>query len=119
MNKVFLVGRLVQDVELRTTAGGSSVCELRIAVPQHERDKSYYFTVVAWQKLAELCSNYLVKGQRLAVVGELQSRTYEAKDGTKRTVCEIRADEIEFLDKPQTVPQLDFTTCEEDDLPFG
>ena len=132
MNKVIEIGRLVSEPELKTTTTGKSVCELRIAVSQRDREQSYYFTVVAWGTLAEHCSRYLVKGQRLAVIGELQSRSYEAKDGSKRYVTEIKADEIEFLDKPkaqqgeavqEASPGTSFgdgwEEVDDDDLPFG
>lgn len=123
MNKVVVVGRLVAAPEAKATQNGVSVCEMRIAVPHRtDREKSYFFTVIAWRGLAELCNKYLVKGQRIGVVGELQSRSYEANDGSKRYVTEIRADEIEFLDKPKDAdaPTSGFTeyTAEDGELPF-
>ena len=123
MNRVFEVGRLVADPESKATPSGVSVCEMRIAVPTRaDRQKSYFFTVIAWRGLADLCAKYLVKGQRIAVMGELQSRSYDAKDGTKRYITEIRADEIEFLDKPRDSesPMEGFTeyTPEDGELPY-
>lgn len=132
MNRVFEVGRLVADPESKATPSGVSVCEMRIAVPTRfgtetrhtaaDRQKSYFFTVIAWRGLADLCAKYLVKGQRIAVIGELQSRSYDAKDGTKRYITEIRADEIEFLDKPRDseTPMEGFTeyTPEDGELPY-
>lgn len=101
MNKVFLIGNLSKDPELRTTNSGTIVCTFSIAV-NSRKDKdgnstADFFSIVAWRQLAELCSKYLAKGRKVAVVGELQTRSYEAKDGTKRHVTEIVANEIEFL----------------------
>lgn len=130
MNKVMLVGRLVADPTHRQTQSGVSVCEIRLAVPNRmDKDKSYYFNVTAWKGTADLCAKYLVKGQRVAVVGELQSRTYEAKDGSKRYTVDIRAEEIDFLDKPartdqaagamQTPEELQgFSDISDEEMPF-
>ena len=98
MNKVFMVGRLTKEPELRTTSSGISVCTISIAVTRRmKRDEADFFTVIAWRGLADNCQKYLVKGQQIAVAGELRTRSYEAKDGTKRYVTEIQADDIEFL----------------------
>ena len=101
MNKVFLIGNLSKDPELRTTNSGTSVCTFSIAV-NRRKDKdgnstADFFSIVAWRQLAELCGKYLAKGRKVSVVGELQNRSYEANDGTKRHVTEIVANEIEFL----------------------
>ena len=101
MNKVFIVGRLTRDPEHRTTPNGVSVTTLGVAVTRRmNREEADFFNVVAWRGLADNCAKYLVKGQQIAVVGELRTRSYEAKDGTKRYVTEIQADDIEFLAKP-------------------
>lgn len=102
MNKVILIGNLTRDPELRSTSGGTSVCSFSIAVNRRFAGQSGeratdFFNIVAWRQLGENCSKYLAKGRKVCVVGELQSRTYDAKDGTKRTVVEIVADDIEFL----------------------
>lgn len=102
MNKVFLTGNLTKDPDVRTTGGGTSVCTFRIAVTRRFQNQqgervSDFFDVVAWRQLADLCGRYLAKGRKVAVVGELLTRSYDAKDGTKRYVTEIVADEIEFL----------------------
>lgn len=100
MNKAFLIGRLTQDPEMRTTPNGVSVCTLRLAVNRRfKREETDYFTVIAWRGLADNCGKYLVKGQQIAVEGEIQTRSYEGKDGIKRTAVEIQADNIEFLAK--------------------
>lgn len=101
MNKVFIVGRLTRDPEHRTTPNGVSVTTLGVAVTRRmNREEADFFNVVAWRGLADNCAKYLVKGQQIAVVGELRTRSYDAKDGTKRYVTEIQADDIEFLAKP-------------------
>ena len=130
MNKVMLIGNLTKDPDVRTTSGGASVTTLSIAVNRRFKDKSGervtdYFRVVAWNKLADICGKYLVKGSKVSVSGELQTKDYEAKDGTKRYVTEILADEVEFLtpksDRNQSVDDIGFTdiTGEEGDgFPF-
>ncbi len=97
-----MIGNLTKDPEVRSTGSGVSVCSFRIAVTRRFAGQggervSDFFDVVAWRSLAELCGKYLAKGRKVAVVGELQTRTYDAKDGTKRYVTEIVADEVEFL----------------------
>lgn len=127
MNKVHIIGRLVAAPEGKSTPNGVTVAEMRIAVPTRaDREKSYFFNVIAWRGLAELCCKYLVKGQKIAITGELQSRSYEVSDGSKRYVTEIRADEVEFLDKPRDSespsgdPTAGFSeyTAEDGELPF-
>lgn len=101
MNKIFIIGRLTAEPENRTTPNGISVTTLRVAVNRRmNRDQADFFNVVTWRGLADNCARYLVKGQQVAVEGELQTRSYEAKDGTTRTVVEIQADNVEFLAKP-------------------
>lgn len=103
MNKVIMIGNLVADPTLRQTNTGLSVCSFRIAVtrrfanPQGVRE-SDFFDVVAWRQTAEFISKYFTKGRKIAITGSLQSRNYEAKDGTKRTAIEIQVDEAEFVD---------------------
>lgn len=102
MNKVFIVGRLTRDPEHRTTPNGISVTTFSVAVTRRmNREESDFLNVVAWRGLADNCAKYLVKGQQAAVCGELRTRSYDAKDGTKRYVTEIQADDVEFLAKPK------------------
>ena len=103
MNKVILSGNLVSDPEIRTTPSDKTVATLRLAVQRgwkkaegSQYPPSDYFNVVAWDKTAEFCRNYLTKGSRIMVEGRLQTRTYEAQDGSKRYVTEVIANEIEF-----------------------
>ena len=102
MNKCFLIGNLTKDPELRTTGTGLSVCSFSIGVSrrfasQNGERESDFFNIVAWRKQAENCAKYLRKGSQCCVAGALQTRSYEAKDGSKRYVSEIVADEVQFL----------------------
>lgn len=102
MNKVYLIGNLTKDPELATTTSGVSVCRFSIAVSRRfsnadgERETDF-FNITVWRGQGENCHKYLKKGNKCAVVGSLQNRTYDANDGTKRTVTEVVADEVEFL----------------------
>lgn len=103
MNKVILMGRLTRDPELRTTPQGVSVCTFSIAVDrgyvrQGEERQADFINVVAWRSTAEFVSKYFIKGQMIAVVGRIQTRNYDDKDGKKVYVTEVVADEISFAD---------------------
>ena len=107
LNKVFIIGNLTRDPELRYTPGGTAVVNLRMATNRRYKDKSgepkqevCYLTAVAWDKQAEVCNQYLHKGSPLFVEGRLQSRTWDGPDGKKRSVIEIRAERIQFLGAP-------------------
>lgn len=108
LNKVFIIGNLTRDPELRYTPSGTAVANLRVAVNRRYKDKSgdmkqdvCYLTVVAWDKQAEVCNQYLHKGRPLFVEGRLQSRSWDGADGKKRNVVEIRAERVQFLGSPQ------------------
>ena len=101
MNNVILIGRMVADPELKTTGTGISVTSFRIAVDrsyvkQGEERKADFFDIVCWRNQAEFVCRYFGKGSLIAVQGQLQSRTYQAKDGSKRYVVEVVADTISF-----------------------
>lgn len=101
MNNVILSGRLVAEPELKTTATGIEVTHFRIAVNQDyvkdgEERKADFFSVVAWRKTAVFINQYFHKGDGINIVGRLQSRQYEANDGTNRYVVEILAEKVEF-----------------------
>ncbi|AEE13916.1 single-strand binding protein [Thermodesulfobium narugense DSM 14796] len=106
-NKVILVGRLVKDPELRYTADGVPVASLTIAVNRINRKNSTdqtnadFFNIVAWRSTAEFASNFMRKGILFLVEGRLQNRSYETKEGSKRTVTEIIADSIQLLSPKQ------------------
>ena len=102
MNKVYLIGNLTRDPELSETNTGISVCRFAIAVNRNysgsdgERQTDF-FNITVWRNNAENCGRYLKKGSKVAVVGSLQNRSYEDKDGIKRNVTDIVASEVEFL----------------------
>ena len=102
MNKVYLIGNLTRDPELNETASGISVCRFTVAVSRDYRNgdgmrETDFFNITVWRQQAENCGKYLKKGNKVAVVGSLQNRSYEDKEGIKRTVTDIVASEIEFL----------------------
>lgn len=102
MNKVILVGNLTRDPELSETPSGISVCRFAIAVSRDyansegERETDF-FNITVWRGRAENCGKYLKKGNKVAIVGSLQNRSYEDKDGIKRYVTDVVANEVEFL----------------------
>lgn len=102
MNKITLIGNLTHDPEVRSTPNGVTVCTFTIAVnrrfaQQGGEKATDYFRINAWRQLGENCARYLAKGRKVAVVGELQARTYEGKDGATRMSLDVSADEVEFL----------------------
>ena len=102
MNKIFLIGNLTGDPELRTTPNGITVCTMNLAVNRRfsgnrEERQTDFHRVTAWRQLGETCSRFLSKGKKIAVVGEFVPRTYEGKDGATRVSLEVTAEEIEFL----------------------
>lgn len=101
MNKVFIVGRLTKAPDLKTTPNDISVATFTVAVTRQAGKESDFLNVVAWRELAENCAKYLVKGQQAAVCGELRTRSYDAKDGSRRYVTEILAEDVEFLARPK------------------
>lgn len=129
MNYVSMIGRLTKTPDIKQTTTGKNVCTFTLAVNRRYKDAqgnavTDFFTVVAWGKLAELCGRHLDKGRKCCVMGELQNRSYETKDGTKRTITEIVAEQVEFLTlrtdaalSETAVPE-GFTDIEDEDLPF-
>jgi single-strand DNA-binding protein len=104
MNKVVLIGRLVRDPEMRYTQSGKAFATFTLAVDRrfskqnNNQPTADFIPCVAWDKLAEIIGNNLAKGRRVGVEGRLQTRTYEAKDGSKRSAFDVMVDEMEFLD---------------------
>lgn len=101
MNKCILIGNVVRDPELTTTGSGISVCKFTIAVNRTYKNangeqETDFLNIVTWRGLADNCSRYLKKGSKVAVCGQIQTRTYEA-DGQKRYATDIVADDVEFL----------------------
>lgn len=101
MNKIFLIGNLTHDPDVRSTPSGATVCSFTIAVDRRFGSKggetqTDFFRINAWRQLGETCGRYLAKGRKVAVIGELQARTFEAKDGTTRMSLDVSADQVEF-----------------------
>lgn len=112
LNRVFLIGNLTRDPELRYTASGTAVTNLRIAVNRRYKTQSgeikeetAFITVVVWGKQAEACTQFLAKGRPVFVEGRLQMRSWETPDGQKRNVLEVRASRVQFLGKPQAAQE--------------
>ena len=138
MNKVILMGRLTRDPELRyTNTNNIAVCSFTLAVDrrfarQGEERQTDFIPIVAWSKLAEFCGKYFLKGRQVAVVGRIQTRTWDDNEGKRHYVTEVIAEEAYFADskraddmqfrEPQgdVVDQADgfYPIDEDDELPF-
>lgn len=104
MNKIILLGRLVRDPEVRYISNGRCVCQFTLAVDrpfanQDGQREADFIPVIVWGKQAETCGNSVFKGQRLLVEGRLQTRSYDAKDGSKRYVTEVIANTFEYIER--------------------
>jgi single-strand DNA-binding protein len=104
VNKVILVGRLGKDPEVKYTQGGTPVARFSLATDETWKDqggekqqRTEWHNIVAWSKLAEICGQYLTKGRLIYLEGRLQTRTWEDKDGNKRSTTEVRADNMVML----------------------
>ena len=99
MNTAILIGRLTKDPELRYTNTGKAVVNFTVAINRSfgKDSEADFIPVVAWEKQAENCANYLSKGSQVGVQGRIQVRTYEGKDGGTRYMTEVVANNVEFL----------------------
>jgi single-strand DNA-binding protein len=103
MNKVVLIGNLTRDPELQTTNSGVSVCRFSLAVTRRfansdgERDADF-INITVWRNQAENCHKYLKKGSKCAVIGRIQTSSYDAPDGSKRYTTDVVADSVQFLE---------------------
>lgn len=99
MNKVILVGRLARDPDVRYTQSGKTTASFALAVNRRigQEQQADFIPIVAWEKLAEIAGNNLMKGSQILVEGRMQIRNYEDKNGQKRYVTEVVAQNIEFL----------------------
>lgn len=124
MNKVVLIGRLAKDIEVRYTTNQKVVATFSMAVNRDFKNANGeydadFFNIVMWGRPAELAGNTLRKGNKIAVEGRIQNRSYEAKDGTKRYVTEIVANGFEYLEKrEQPKDMASMGTDVTKDLPF-
>ncbi len=99
MNQCQLMGRIVRGPELRYTQQGTPVCSFTLAVDRRfNRDKTDYIKVIAWRNTAEFCANYFQKGSRIALVGSIQTRTWEDDSGKKHHEVEVIADSVYFAE---------------------
>ena len=105
LNKVLLIGNLTRDPELRYTPQGTAVCSFGLATNRQwttesgeKREEAEFHRIVAWNKLAELCSQLLTKGRKVFVEGRLQTRSWQAPDGQQKTATEIVIDDMIILD---------------------
>ena len=104
MNNVVLVGRLTRDPELRTTPNGIATTQITVAMNRPTANgerQSDFINVVVWRRQAENVAKYCTKGSLVGVTGRIQSRSYDAQDGTKRYVTEVVADNVTFLGSRQ------------------
>jgi single-strand DNA-binding protein len=127
LNKVMIIGNVGTDPEMRYTANGNAVTTFRIACSRsfnspdgERREETEWFTVVAWNKLAETCSQFLQKGRRAYVEGRLQTRSWEGQDGQRRYRTEVIANTVLFLDRAQatSLPDNGGGALEPDDIPM-
>lgn len=153
MNHVTLIGRLAADPEARTTQSGISQCSFRLAVPRRFANQqgvreADFLNIVAWRGTADFCARYFHKGMRVGVEGSLQTRSWQAQDGSKRYAVEVIADNVEFCESREggganggysganaspspaaptpahqmsmreVPPQEGFTEVEDDEMPF-
>ena len=136
LNKVMIIGNVGTEPEMRFTPSGSPVTSYRVATnrvyttPEGERkQETEWFTVVAWNRLAENCNQFLTKGQRIYAEGRLHLRTWESQDGQKHTRAEIVANRVIFLDRQAVAPlpedkiedkieEAGSVELEPDDIPF-
>lgn len=132
LNRVMLIGNVGTDPEMRFTPSGNPVTSFRVATNRvyttsegERKQETEWFTVVAWRKLAESCNQFLTKGQRVYVEGNLRTRNWEGRDGQKRTAVEVIASRVLFLDRQALAPlpseELPVESVEEvepEDLPF-
>lgn len=114
LNKVLLIGNLTRDPELRYTPQGTAVCTFGLATNRtytssdgQKREETEFHRIVSWNKLAELCSQLLIKGRKVYVEGRLQTRTWQTPAGDQRTVTEIVIEDMRILDSKRPVEEIE------------
>jgi single-strand DNA-binding protein len=134
INKAILIGRLTKDPVKRVTPNKISVTSFTIAVDRNYKDKegkrqTDFIPVITWNKTADLVAQYCTKGKLVAVIGSIQTRSYDDKNGVKRYVTEVIADQVEFLSpkqngkeeqsrKEEDIEFDDFQPVGDEDVPF-
>lgn len=138
LNKVFIIGNLGKDPEVRFTPGGKAVAKFPVATSErwtdqegNKQERTEWHNVVVWGKQAETCGQYLAKGRQVFIEGSIRTRQYDDKDGNKRYITEVVARDVRFLGSPggggrgaetvQSVPRgedIAGPPPDEDDIPF-
>lgn len=125
MNKIFIIGNATNAPETRATNNGTTVTTFTVAASRRFRNtngdkETDFYRVSAWRQLGEVCGKYITKGSKVAVVGELQPRQYQGKDGQTRFSLELSADEVEFMSekKPDQKPVNEWQDISTSDLPW-
>lgn len=120
VNQCNFVGRLGKDPEMRYTQEGTPVCSFSIAVDDGYGDKkrTEWFNIVAWKKLAEICTDHLRKGSLCYVSGKMQTQTWEDKDGAKQSKKEVIINQMEMLSKKESVPEVKPEPQDDSEPPF-
>lgn len=143
MNRLTIIGNLTKDPVMRTTQSGHNVCSFTVAVNRRQKDQNGqsiadFFQVSAWNQLAQTCQQYLAKGRKVAVVGQVSVHTYQGNDGKTYAQMDVMASDVEFLSSRSEAeqksdqmtaqadaamtgtvdPQSGFQAVETDDLPF-
>lgn len=127
MNSINLIGNICNDLELKTTNNDKYVCSFNLAVKRpFTKDTTDFFPVVVWDRQAETLSKFAAKGSKIGVSGTLTTRKYTDKNGNDRTVFEVVANNVFFLDRREGKPNLnvektpeeDFTPIPNGDMPF-
>lgn len=119
MNKTILMGRLTRDPEVRyTQTTNKMVVSFTLAVKRRLQEETDFFNIVAWNKTGEVVSKYFKKGRQVVVIGRLQNRQYE-KDGSKRTVTEVIAEEVYFADSKKENTDVENENNQVEDLSFN
>ena len=138
LNKVMLIGHLGRDPELRYTSSGTPVCSFSLAVSrrsggrdgQQQQDETDWFRITAWERLAEICANYLTKGQQVYIEGRIRLDTWTGQDGQERSNLAVTAYQMQMLGSRRDqgmsgeameeagAPAEAEETIDPDDLPF-
>lgn len=128
MNKVILMGRLTRNPELKQLASGTLVANFTLAVSRRFKSEGQpeadFIPIVAWGKTAEFVDNYFRKGQQVAIAGRLQVRQWDDKEGKRRYLTEVVAEEVYFADSKKdndsnkSQPEKDYESFDDEDLPF-
>ena len=130
MNKIFIIGNLVRDPELRSTQAGVAVCTFTVAVNRRKagaeagQPEADFFRVTTWRQMAENCNRFLAKGRKVGVTGTLNLNQYKDSNGLPRYSMEVQADEVEFLspkdaaEQPKPPAEGFIQVDDQDGLPF-